>query len=273
MEIANGLFCVYEDEFTKTTTPKHYPHNHDFCELYLHIEGNCSFMVESGIHRLNYGTVVVTRSGELHSVRIDRDCQYERCHYHIFGNCDFLGTTDHMRTFYDRPFGENNIIQLSDASMDKCVKLIRSAQQLADAGSPDTRAMSVAAFLTILTEVNQAFGNTQYTSEDQHYNPIVSKALLYINQNFKTITSLNELADHLFVTREYLSRRFSKEMGVSLSKYLTMKRIEYAKHLLRKGEPLDVICEKCGWNDYSYFIYQFRKETGMTPSKFAKMNM
>ena len=103
------------------------------------------------------------------------------------------------------------------------------------------------------------------------YNPIVNSALQYINQKFRTISLLNELADKLFVTQEYLSRRFSKEVSISLSRYLTMKRIEYAKQLLRKGESLDSICEKCGWNDYSYFIYSFRKETGVTPAKYAKL--
>ncbi len=271
MEIANGLTCTYCDEYTGNNPSVHFPHDHDFCELYIHIEGNCSFMVESGIHKLKYGTVAVTRDGELHGVRIDRACQYERCTYHIRKSFDFLGTNDHMRAFYDRPFGQNNIIQLSRESTDKCVKIIRETEHITGIGSPDARAMAVAGFLTILTEVNQTFGSTQCVPSDQQYNPIVNSALQYINQNFRTISSLNELADNLFVTREYLSRRFSKEVGISLNRYLTMKRIEYAKQLLRKGESLDSICEKCGWNDYSYFIYSFRKETGVTPAKYAKL--
>lgn len=58
------------------------------------------------------------------------------------------------------------------------------------------------------------------------YNPIVNSALQYINQKFRTISLLNELADNLFVTQEYLSRRFSKGVGISLNRYLTMKRID-----------------------------------------------
>ena len=58
------------------------------------------------------------------------------------------------------------------------------------------------------------------------YNPIVNSALQYINQKFRTISLLNELADNLFVTQEYLSRRFSKGVGISLNRYLTMKRVD-----------------------------------------------
>lgn len=273
MEIANGLTCTYISEYTDANTRTYCPHDHPLCELYIHIEGSCSFTVNGSIHRMKYGSVAVTRGGERHGIRIDRACRYERCVYHIKEPFDFLGTTAHMRAFHNRPSGQSNVIQLSPESTDKCLKLIRGVELLSEADSPDARAMAVAGFLTLLTEVNKAFDNITHINSDKQYNPIVSEALRYIDQNFRTISSLNELADQLFVTREYLSRRFSHDVGISLNRYITLKRIEYAKYLLRNGDSLDSICEKCGWNDYSYFIYQFRKETGVTPAKYAKSNI
>ena len=57
-------------------------------------------------------------------------------------------------------------------------------------------------------------------------------------------------------------------MGLTLNRYITLKRVSCAKRLLEQGHSLNDVCTACGWQDYSYFVAVFRREVGMTPMKY-----
>ena len=74
------------------------------------------------------------------------------------------------------------------------------------------------------------------------------------------------IAGAVHVAPDYLSFVFHKETGEVLTNCITRKRIEKAEYLLVSTDlPLQIICDKCGFNDPSYFHRQFRKYAGMTP--------
>ena len=100
--------------------------------------------------------------------------------------------------------------------------------------------------------------------------PIVNTAMRYINDHLADIRSPSDLAAQLYVRREYLSRQFTTHIGITLGRYLTMKRVALAKSLLSQGQgkSLEEICMLCGWQDYNYFITVFRQETGETPMRY-----
>ena len=55
-------------------------------------------------------------------------------------------------------------------------------------------------------------------------------------ENYASPISTSDMADHVRLSRSYLSDLYSKEMGESLSETLTRIRIEEAKRKLRTGE-------------------------------------
>ena len=111
---------------------------------------------------------------------------------------------------------------------------------------------------------------SQKQPETQARSPIVNTAMRYINDHLADIRSPSDLAAQLYVRREYLSRQFTTHIGITLGRYLTMKRVALAKSLLSQGQgkSLEEICMLCGWQDYNYFITVFRQETGETPMRY-----
>ncbi len=269
MEIAKGLYYVYEDEFTQSSTTKHYPHTHTFYELYFHINGDCSFIVEDGIYKMNFGSVGIIRSDELHTIRIDQDCQFTRLHYHIFDVFNPFVSDHHLRCFNERKFGKNCVLQLPYTTATTCLALFDNCNAMFQQQLQDFNMIATSTFLEFLSHVNYEFDQIQ-KHKPVCTDPLISRSLQYIHENFKTLKNVNEIAQHLFTTRENFSRRFTNVIGISPIKYITMKKIEYAKYLLRNNTDLNTVCEKCGWNDYSYFIYVFRKNTGFSPAQFKK---
>ena len=264
-----GIRLRYENDYNLKTTKEHYPHTHDFCELYFHVEGKCTYMVDNGIYPTDYGTCVITRHNELHCVRIEEDCQYERFYYQISdGALPFLGSGAHMRCFYERELGQNNVIVLPRELMDECLARAKETVSVYVSGEPDADSVGLSNFLLTMHSINRFYNQALSLSADSQYDSIVSSALRYINQNLTSIGQVDELAEKLFVSREYLSRTFKAQVGISPKQYIIRKKIETAKNILRGGASLDAACELSGFNDYSYFIYIFRREAGMTPAKY-----
>lgn len=261
---------VYASDSEVTGYHRHFPHTHDYCELYFYIEGKCSYMVENGCFDMPYGTVIFTRPGELHCVQIDEPCLYRRYYYELPTDAlAFLGN-EHMRCFLERPFGKRNSLVLPREIMDRCVEKLSRDIELYKVKSPDAKSIALADFLYILYEINRVFDQYDNIDLPMHRNELMSQTLEYINSHLGEIGSTSDLAAALYVSREYLSRTFTRYAKLPLSKYLTLKRIETAKSLIRSGIQPMRVGENCGFRDYSYFIKVFRAYTGMTPYEYRK---
>jgi len=78
---------------------------------------------------------------------------------------------------------------------------------------------------------------------------------------------------HLFMNVDYISKRFIKETNQKFSSYLSTLRIQSAKQLLADGhsEQIQWVAQQVGCgNNPQYFSQIFKKNTGMTPSAYAK---
>ena len=83
--------------------------------------------------------------------------------------------------------------------------------------------------------------------------------------------SLSAHAKALNVSPGYLSTLFKKETGVTLTEFVTRRRMEHAAALLRETKlPVSLIAQRCGIGDDNYFIRLFHRYTGFTPKQFRK---
>lgn len=95
----------------------------------------------------------------------------------------------------------------------------------------------------------------------------------YIYAHIKERITIEDLADQLGVSANYLSRLFKKETGISVSGYIREKKIEMAKNLLRFSECSMIdIANRLSFSSQSHFIQQFREVVGMTPKKYRDQN-
>ena len=82
--------------------------------------------------------------------------------------------------------------------------------------------------------------------------------------------TLESLAGEVSLSPGYLSRLFKKEMGMSVSQYISMQKIETAKNMLRYSDYSPAqIASILGYPSQSYFTECFRKATSVTPKRFV----
>lgn len=114
-----------------------------------------------------------------------------------------------------------------------------------------------------------AFAHIRFTSSSVSVAETIKS---YIDQNFAMDLSRNDLADLVFLHPDYAARIFRNQIGISLNNYMIQRRIEEAKRLLKTtGLPVNVIADKVGYGNYSYFTKLFKKETGYTPQEYRKL--
>ena len=102
--------------------------------------------------------------------------------------------------------------------------------------------------------------------------PVV-KAIDYIYENLHTRITLPVLAQHAEVSTGYLSREFKRETGETISGYIRRKKLETAGNMLIYSEFTTLeISEILAFPSQSYFTEVFRRELGVTPSKYREMN-
>ncbi|MEB5953106.1 helix-turn-helix domain-containing protein [Enterococcus innesii] len=98
--------------------------------------------------------------------------------------------------------------------------------------------------------------------------PII-KVLEYISRNLHEVISVQTLADHVTLNPSYLSTLFKKEMHISLSEYIRIKKVDSAKNLLRfSDKSFTEISNYLGFHSQSHFIAVFKKQTSMTPKEY-----
>ncbi|NLM26828.1 MAG: response regulator [Clostridiaceae bacterium] len=101
---------------------------------------------------------------------------------------------------------------------------------------------------------------------------ILRQATGFIDKNFSDASiSLDRVAKEVNISPNYLSAIFSQEVGQTLIEYLTIKRIDEAKRMLRHTDKLlSEIASDVGYKDSRYFSFVFKKITGSTPSDYRK---
>ncbi|CQR52880.1 response regulator [Paenibacillus riograndensis] len=99
-------------------------------------------------------------------------------------------------------------------------------------------------------------------------NPM-AEIVKYIEQNYPSDLSLQEVAGKFYVSREYISRKFKQEYGINFSDYIGSVRIEKAKLLLQNPNlKLSQISEMVGFHDVKYFSKVFKKQVGLSPKDY-----
>jgi AraC-like DNA-binding protein len=97
-----------------------------------------------------------------------------------------------------------------------------------------------------------------------------SRARIFIEQNFDSPLSLDDIAAAACANKSHLCREFKIAAGITVIDYLTRVRMEAARRLLITGLPIGRVSELVGFTDPYYFSRVFRCATGLSPSDFRR---
>ncbi|MBP3963845.1 response regulator transcription factor [Paenibacillus lignilyticus] len=122
------------------------------------------------------------------------------------------------------------------------------------------------AYSKFLTEIISRGGIKKQLSKD------IARSVRFIQERFHEDISLQQIAQYLELTPNYLSVLFKKELQMNFSEYLNRIRLEKAKELLLGTNLRSYeVAQQVGFTDDSYFSRAFKKHTGVRPNGFRRL--
>ncbi len=111
----------------------------------------------------------------------------------------------------------------------------------------------------------------QSTSFSSVSDPTLAEALSFIRQHACDPCSVEDVLDVVPVSRRWLERQLSSQIGHSPYEEIIRVRIETARRLLTQSQfKIDDIAHRCGFGDIKNFYVAFKKLAGMTPAAFRR---
>lgn len=93
----------------------------------------------------------------------------------------------------------------------------------------------------------------------------------YITRHLHRNLHIKELADEACMSEPSFYRTFKQTFGLTPVDYINQQRIALASKLLRTtSRCLADISVDCGFNNLTYFMKLFRRETGLSPAQYRK---
>lgn len=93
----------------------------------------------------------------------------------------------------------------------------------------------------------------------------------FMLENYHTSVAMDDLADHIHLTKTSLCRFMKKNMNTTFSRLLNEVRIEHACKLLEEtGDTVQKISFEAGYNNLSNFYRQFQKLKNCSPNNYKK---
>lgn len=241
-------------------------HHHDFYEIYLFLRGTVSYRVEGRIYHLEPGDLLFISPMELHQLMVeDPQSPYERIVLWI--DKAYLESFPGLAACFDTSApNHSNLLRLTSSQRSdvrlRMEELVRESYQ--DRYGSALCAQGI--FLQLLVQLNRiAMGTGYLRGSDEETTPLVTQVLAYIAAHYHEPITLDALAARFYVSKYHLSHEFSRVVGTSVYRYITLKRLLIARQLLAEGASPGSVCAACGFQDYTSFYRAFKAQYGISP--------
>lgn len=105
-------------------------------------------------------------------------------------------------------------------------------------------------------------------------NSLTRRVCEYVLERPFEKVSLSDTAAKCFVNKTYLSHTFKQDTGISFVDYVTMYKMEKAKHMVEYTDMrFFEIANKLGYDDADYFSRSFKSIYGVSPTEYKKVGI
>ncbi len=126
-------------------------------------------------------------------------------------------------------------------------------------------------FLLLIEQLIREHSDTAPVSFLPQPDAAMTKVADYLQENYSSPVTLNELGALVGLSKYHLLRTFTRQMGISPYSYLETIRVGNAKKQLENGIPPLEVAFQTGFHDQSHFTNYFKKQIGLTPKQYMKI--
>ncbi len=264
IEIDNKMVAnVIIHEKAKFVVPEHW-HNH--LELTYILKGEMNICIDGNTSLVKSDDLIVINSKQVHSIQGDNE--------DVFIGLTIIVSYDFLKKSY--PDIDKIIFELRDNK--ELMDLKRIFREIAIFYTQSNNSLNYLKINSLVYEVMYILLKN-YTVKKDSINSCLSQKYLermmritdYINENYKDNITLENVAMKFNFSKEYLSRSFTKYMGINFKNYLVSVRLSSAyRDLINTDYSITHIALENGFPNLKSFITAFKRTYGETPYKYIR---
>lgn len=258
-------FHIEKNTITAPMTEMHFHNSH---ELYFLIKGSREYFIEDGFYDVREGDLVFVPSEVLH-----RTAGRGATRILMFFSNDFL-----LRYFSGELAARFSQVlsvpvwRLSPEDTEwisgTLSRMLHEVETARAKGVPPDEVLLAGLLFGLLWHLCEC---RNFFTRSAETDTRIAGIVKYINENFSSISSIDEIADTFFFSKYYLCQLFKKNVGITLFTYLNTVKIQYACTLIRQGRGnMTEVSLSCGFNTPSYFCRVFKSVMGVSPSEYRR---
>ncbi len=257
----NIIFSHRNNYYTKKTFTEGM-HSHEYYELVIYLSGNIEYISEMQSFKPTEPCAVWFKPYQMHTARLISPCVYDRVV--LYFTPDFFTLNDSFT-----PITEfMNNAQSFAMNLNKSLLSIELAHKIESTlNSNKTYKQLVANAL--ITQLFALLDDQKHPVFTTALSDKISKVKNYIDCEYPSIKSIEQIASHFYVSREHLSRQFKKRFNINISDYIINRRITESLRIL-KYKSVAETAYSVGFNSLSAFISAFKFQTGYKPLEYKK---
>ncbi len=253
--------------------------SHPYYEFYFLISGDVTYIVEEKEYYLKSGDVILISPHQEHEafINVKKKQPYER--YVLWLNPEYLKRLSSKKTNLLLPF-EKIFFYSSHLTLMPDMKIIISnllehifIESVSNEYGADLLTNShIIELLVHIAKIKlfQRIFYDKYIVENKKNAPIIMDILFYINENIYENILIEDISSQFFISRSHLSKIFQEDIGISIHQFIIKKKLFLAKQDLLNGQPVNDVCTKYNFGNYSSFFRAFKLEFGQSPRDFKR---
>ncbi|MDF2648783.1 MAG: AraC family transcriptional regulator [Paenibacillus sp.] len=249
--------------------------SHNGIEMYYIEAGFGNYLVGDQVYPLKPGTLMIIRPYTLHKV-LQTDVDPIICRNVLMWKEAFIKDSWNEPLPYpldDLP-GDSCRVQFPPELQGRITNLYSSIHHELTRRNRGYEAVVHCLIKELLLLTYRQFHEEDKENRLQSHNDLpeeISFLVQYIGSNFHHDISLKELGRLVHLNPSYLSSAFHKYAGLTIMKFIAVKRLHHAKKLLRETKlSVTEIAYLSGFNSHSYFISMFKKTENQTPASYRR---
>lgn len=261
------IFKVDEEEAKKISSQPDEPHNHDFEELLIGINGELEHFIDFNSTKTQAPFVSFVTKGKVH--RLIPRIYNGKCDIWVIRfKSEFIPETtfqlyslyhDQANIKFERGFCFQRLVTL-------CEMMYAETQQERSDFSIIRQLLSV---LFTMIEAERKKLEPQNEPLQKTQNISFGNFLNILEKNYRRPVGVEFYAEKLFMSTRNLNIICQNILAQSVSEIIETRKLIEAKNLLISTEKtISEIAYELGYNENSYFSNVFKKKTGQSPSEF-----
>lgn len=265
-------FIIRIHDALQAEVPSHW---HRAFEISFTVEGSINEFRINGIpYSTKQGDVLLINPNEIHSIRVNTSRDEVHKAMTIIFPYEFM--EKNIPKFNYRKYHIPHLRELTNIqkkTLRKIQSKLYSIVKIVESNDEFERLKLLRLIYEVLHDLTEHFSEVTDVrndilcgGEDMTW---INEVIFFIQENYSKPLSIEKLSDHFHLSPSYFSRKFKKQMNISVMNYVYLIRLNQAHNLIVNSDhSIQYISDRCGFPNTNSFNRYFKEKYKETPLKY-----